>query len=107
MASLLQSTISLSHHYSTPYLPLTPTPKCVGGSSFPRIRCSEPLFGSAVLSNGKSFTAKREFVCHSGRDEVSTIYPSETEQSKADAIASFKFKLLVCVEFLIFYFIFS
>lgn len=94
MASLLQGTILLSHRHSTPYLPLAPTPKSsitCSGSSFSRIRCSEPVFGPAALSNGKSLTNKREFVCHSA------IYPSETEQSKVDAISSFKFKLLSAV----------
>lgn len=100
MASLIQCTSPVSHRRITSVL--SSHPRC-----FPQIRNSETLFvvnPSVFSGNGKKPFTNAEFECNSGVSDISDtnkaseINHSKLQQSKAEAIAHSKSKLLVIAE---------
>lgn len=87
MASLLHSTLPLSHNHSS-------SSSC---QSFPCHLPGRSKRSTQRFFEEKSSDSKRSFVCQSGVDEVTFIEPPGNKENKAGLIGCLKLKLLSAV----------
>lgn len=90
MASLLHSTLPLSHNHSSSSLPNS----C---QSFPCHLPRRSKKSTQGLLEERSCDSKRSLICQSGIDEVTFTEPPGSKEAKAELIGSLKLKLLSAV----------